>query len=316
MTNDLRKFDLNLLIVFEAVFTTGNISKAARQLNQSQPTLSNSLTRLRGLVDDPLFVRKGKGVEPTTKAISMIGPVRDALQIIRTGVAGSMEFEPSLSKRTFRILILDQLEPILIPPVVRQIQDHQSVSLEAVPLATTPVVESLNNGTLDLALSVFTNDLDEFECEVVGCADLVVIARKDHPKINGPFTIEHLREISHIALIPQMRALSRVDEALQRLNIERHIAYTVTKMWSFPYIVANTDLIALFPGDFARAAARHFPIELQPVPFEVPEQQIYMIWKKNLTDDPGHRWLRNQIKSAYRQSLMELEAADPALMTT
>lgn len=58
--DDLRGFDLNLLIVFEAVYTAGNVSHAAKRLGLSQPTLSNSLNRLRELLDDPLFVRSGQ----------------------------------------------------------------------------------------------------------------------------------------------------------------------------------------------------------------------------------------------------------------
>lgn len=70
-------------IVFEAVFSTGNISHAARQLALSQPAVSNALTRLREHFDDPLFVRSGRGVKPTNRSLQMIAPVREALQLIR-----------------------------------------------------------------------------------------------------------------------------------------------------------------------------------------------------------------------------------------
>jgi len=306
----LRTIDLNLLIVFEAVYSARNISHAASQMGMSQPTISNSLARLRDTLGDPLFVRSGRGVEPTAKAEQMIGPVREALRMITSGVTGDGEFDPTKTKRTFRMVLLDQLEPTLMPPVIRQIQDHHSVSLEILPVATTPVIEKLNDGTLDLVLSVYVNNLEEYDCEVIGRANVVVIARKNHPRINGSLTLDDFQSLGHISLIPQMRAMSRVDEMLQHLKIERHIAYTVTKFWSFPYIIAQTDLIALFPGDFAKVMARHLPLDLHPVPFELPEQQVYMTWKKNRSSDPGHRWLRDQIRQAYQQSLVDLGATD------
>jgi len=58
--NSLRNLDLNLLIIFEAIYTAENISKAAKHLGVSQPTISNALTRLRNSLDDKLFIRAGR----------------------------------------------------------------------------------------------------------------------------------------------------------------------------------------------------------------------------------------------------------------
>lgn len=302
---DLRNFDLNLLIVFEAVYTAGNISHAAKQLNQSQPTLSNSLARLRDVVNDPLFVRKGKGVEPTAKAVSMIGPVREALQMTRSGVSGGIEFDPKKDKRHFRLVMLDQLEPVLMPQVVRNIQGHQNVTLEMLHIAYEPVVEGLNDGSLDLVLAPHFPDAKEIEQEVVGQVDLVMVARKGHPEISGEVTLEQFQRIDQMALIPKLRAMTRMDEYLRQHGISRHIAYTSSKFWAFPHMIATTDLIAQLPGDFAREAAKYYPLQICPVPFDVPNQQVYMIWKNNRSNDPSHRWLRDEIRMAYQASIVK-----------
>lgn len=301
---DLRKLDLNLLVIFEAIYSAGNISRAARQLGVSQPTISNALTRLRDALDDQLFVRAGQGVEPTPKALEMIGPVREALQMIRSGVGDGDAFDPATTRRTFRLVLLDPLEPILMPPLIRQIQDYQSITLETLPVGATPVMAGLSDGSLDLVLSTFVSNDPDIESETIGKADVVVVARKGHPKINGKFTRENFEQIGHVALDPKLRSLSRVDETLQHHQIRRHIVYTVTKFWSFPHIIANTDLIALLPGDFSAVAAQHYPLELHPLPFEIAEQQLYMTWKSGRANDPGHRWLREQVLDAYQQSTL------------
>ncbi len=115
--------------------------------------------------------------------------------------------------------------------------------------------------------------------------------------------MEMFQSLGQIALIPKLRAMSSLDEVLRHKGIDRHIVYTVSKFWSFPHILATTDLIALLPGDFARCAAQYYPLEIYDAPFELPEQQIYMTWKKGRNNDPGHRWLRQQISSIYRDSL-------------
>lgn len=297
---DLRNFDLNLLIVFEAVYTASNISHAAKQLNQSQPTLSNSLARLREVLGDQLFVRKGKGVEPTAKAVSMIGPVREALQMIRSGVSEGVDFDPDEDRRHFRLVLLDQLEPILIPALVRKIQSRRAVTLEMLAIAYEPVIEGLNDGSLDLVLAPHFPDAKEVEQVTVGSANIVMVARKGHPEIEGEVSLEQFQRLGQIALIPKLRAMTRMDEFLRHAGITRHIAYTSSKFWSFPHMVANSDLIAILPGDFAKEVARYYPLQICEMPFEVPEQQIYMIWKTNRTNDSSHRWLRGEIRMAYQ----------------
>ena len=297
--DSLKGLDLNLLVVFEAVYTSENITHAAKSLGLTQPTISNALVRLREAVDDPLFVRKGKGVEPTPRAKSMIGPVRSALQLIQTGVSAGEEFDPTRNARHFRIVLLDQLEPILMPYLVRDIQTHSNVTLEVLPIAYEPMIEGLNDGSLDMVLAPHIPELKEAIQEVVGNASTVMVARQGHPEINGKLTLEQYQRLGHIALIPKLRTMTRVDEYLRQHQIERHIVYTSSKFWSFPHMIATTDLIAQLPGDFAREAAKFYPLQLLPMPFDFPEQQVYMIWKENRSNDAAHRWLRQQIAGAF-----------------
>ena len=119
MTVNLKNVDLNLLVIFEAVYSTGNISRAADRLSMSQPAVSNALARLRELIDDPLFVRAARGVEPTSKTREMINPVREALGLIGRHLDKGVEIDLSTYKRIFRVIIVDALEPIIMPPLVR-----------------------------------------------------------------------------------------------------------------------------------------------------------------------------------------------------
>ena len=295
---NLRQLDLNLLVTFDAIYSTGNISQAARELGLSQPTISNSLSRLRASVGDPLFVRASKGVKPTPKAVQMIGSVREALQIIDKGVSNPVSFDPATTRRHFRMVLLDQLEPILMPAIIRQIQDHTTITIEALHIWQTSVADRLEDGSLDLILSPYVYDLSDFQCSPIGAADVVMAARRDHPSIDGEITLELFETLPHMALVPELRQQTRLEEYLHSINISRHVAYTVTKFWSFPHILSHTDLIAILPGVFARVAARSYPIEIYPLPFDLPEQRVYMTWKNNRNNDAGHIWLREQIQAA------------------
>src|SRR5450631_1635352 len=103
MNKNLKNVDLNLLVIFEAIYATSNISRAADRLGMSQPAVSNALARLRDLIGDPLFVRATQGVEPTIKAREMIRPVRDALGVIGRQLGSGTDINLATYKRLFRI---------------------------------------------------------------------------------------------------------------------------------------------------------------------------------------------------------------------
>src|SRR3989449_10777417 len=73
-----RAFDLNLLVVFEAVMQDGSVTRAGKRLGMSQPALGPALNRLRYLGKDQLFIRTPTGVGPTPPAQQLALPLRPA----------------------------------------------------------------------------------------------------------------------------------------------------------------------------------------------------------------------------------------------
>ncbi|MEO2038895.1 MAG: LysR family transcriptional regulator, partial [Martelella sp.] len=122
-SRDLRKLDLNLLIIFETVYQTGSVSQAARVLGMSQPTVSNALSRLRAHFSDQLFVRVDRGMKPTPKAMSLLPPVTDALGALRRGLAYDSDFDVATANRQFRLLLHDFSVPSVLPPLVRALDE-------------------------------------------------------------------------------------------------------------------------------------------------------------------------------------------------
>src|SRR5438128_9685357 len=98
----LRRLDGGLLLVFRELLRTGRASQTAEKLGLSQPAISHALGRLRDLFDDPLFVRRPHGFEPTRRALDL-GPRIDAL-ISLAGEALNPDggFDPASTTRLFR----------------------------------------------------------------------------------------------------------------------------------------------------------------------------------------------------------------------
>ena len=111
----LRSIDLNLLAVFDAIAAEGNLSRAARRLGMSQPAMSNALARLRETLDDPLFVRTGRGMEPTPRARLMTEPIRQALDLMQNSLRTDSAFDFASSKRSFTVAVEDYGEAVVMP---------------------------------------------------------------------------------------------------------------------------------------------------------------------------------------------------------
>lgn len=302
--NALRNIDLNLLVVFEAIYSSGNITSAARKLGVSQPTISNSLARLRDSIGDPLFVREGRGIKPTVRAMQLIDSVRQALILIEGGISQAESFDPTVDKRHFRIAMLDLFEPIIMPTLMRDVQSSGNISFEILPASDGKMLrQKLNDGSIELVVADYQSQINDAVCEPLGPVQAVLIARKGHPEIDGEITKDVFSKLGHVAIFSDVWGRARIVEVLERLNIRRNVVYSVPRFSSFPNIVASTDLIAMVPFKFAKAIAEFYPLQILPLPFSVPDQQIfYMTWKSSNTDEPHHKWLRERMTEIFSGS--------------
>lgn len=298
MAVNLKKLDLNLLVIFEAVYSTQNISQAASRLAMSQPAVSNSLARLREMLDDPLFVRAPGGVEPTVRARELIIPIREALGLIDRQIAPAGDIDLATYKRNFRIIISDNLEVLMMPAIARTLAaDAPGISIECVQ-GDRNFAEEVRSGKIDLACFPFPIDTTDIVTRAICPLDVVVVSRRDHPGIDGDLDLETFCRMPQIALGRELRGLTNIDKALVAKGMERRIAYMAAKLWSIPPLVERTDLIGMLPRRFVEAIADNYRLDIHEVPTGLEEQHAYMMWHTNSEHDVGHRWLRESMLRA------------------
>jgi DNA-binding transcriptional LysR family regulator len=314
-TVNLRDLDLKLLVVFEAIYSTGNISRAADKLAMSQPAVSNQLARLRELIGDPLFARGRRGVEPTVKAQAMIGPVREALGLIGRQFGDAADIDLATYRRTFRISMFELLEPILMPPIISVIAERApGISIEG----SSPRVEfaqDILNGTLDLVCYAYPITSPDITVVPLAATDVVVIARRSHPGIGKTLDLETLGRLGYVGLAADLRQMTMVDRDLLVHGIKRRVVYGVPRLWSIPAQVAATDLVAMMPRQFAAYLAPKFDLDVHEMPVKIPGQHMYMAWHIKMDGDPGHKWLREAIAATARERLGPLVRANETNVT-
>lgn len=300
----IAQFDLNLLEVFEAIYSEGGVSRAARHLNLSQPAVSHSLAKLRQAFGDDLFVREGNRLVPTRMAREIVGPIREALRNFGFALSNAMTFEPAQSNRQFRIgMRLSGEVPNFASLVSRMRKAAPNITLTSAHFARQELVELLADGALDLALDVFHRERDGLNRKLLREDGLVVAARRGHPEIKGELDLETYLRLDHVFASPRSSGLGQEDAALSKMGLERRIAVRCQNAMSAWQIVAGSDMILTLSRRNARAFQGLEDNQLVELPVKTPPTELYMYWHEATEADPGAQWLRTQIEDC-------LEAAE------
>ncbi|MCO6187034.1 LysR substrate-binding domain-containing protein [Rhizobium sp. L1K21] len=309
--NELRKIDLNILIIFEAVYTARNITRASEQLGMNQPTVSNALGRLKAQFNDPLFQRSERGVAPTPFADSLILPVRQALSILRDSLSINRDFDLPKATRTFRLAMNDFLVMGLVPDMLNKIaRQAQNVKLYIIGHEVMPPIDALLAGEADIALDSFINEVPGVDFLPLHIPQGVVVARRSHPVLQGEISKRQFSELGHVVLRQNSRMRAHAESILLSQGVTRRIVCEVSNSILIPSLITTTDLIAVLPGPFARNAARHYDLQVLPLPFQQSGARLQIATLANKARDPGIDWLRQQLLQAAKQNAAEEDWLD------
>lgn len=306
-TLNLRTFDLNLLKVFDAVMAERSLTRAAHQLSLTQPAVSNALRRLREALGDDLLMRKGRGLEPTVRALELWPAVQEALQKLQTSLAPSV-FDPATATTSFVLTMADATAAELMPGLVDVItREAPGVTLRVVPLTTRDPRRLLDEGQADLAIGHFPAVLADLTArtqsgEAVSflhhrlfAGDYVCVMRKNHPLAQGTLTLDQYCAARHMLVSFSGRAFGFIDEALALLRRKRPVVLTVNQFFTAGKVVAHSDLLTVLPRHFVNVTGFVAQLEQRELPFKVPPIQVDALWHQRQNGSSAHAWLRAQV---------------------
>jgi len=294
----LNDIDLNLLRLFDAVYRTRSVSRAAELLGLTQPAASQGLTRLRTLIHDPLFMRSGGGVQPTPKAQRLAAPVRHALATLEQALGETAGFDPARSTRTFRIHMSDIGESRFLPELMIALRERApGVRVETRPLPREQINEALDAGRIDFAFGFLPMVKETQRVELLHDR-YVVLLREGHPftrkRRTGRALLEALKELEFVGV----RSHADTLRIVQQLQLEGRMRLVTEHFLVLPSIVRATDLAAVMPHNIASGFEGGYAI-VEPA---LPQRDfvVALHWSKRFEADPGNRWLRALIEELFR----------------
>ena len=297
----LKDIDLNLLRLFDAVYRQRNVSRAAESLELTQPAASHGLTRLRLLIQDPLFVRIPGGVQPTPKADRLAQAVRQALATLEDALNESAGFDPLRSRKIFRIHMSDIGEGRFLPPLMTALRERApGVRIETMPLPRKEIADALDSGRIDFAFG-FLPSVKETQRVQLLKDRYVVLLRKGHPFTRRQRTavplMERLRELEFVAV----RSHADTLRILQASQLEQRVRLTAEHFMVLPDIVRATDLAVVMPRNIARGFARDGGYAIVEPGFAMRDFTVSLHWSRRFEAEPGNRWMRELIEELFKE---------------
>lgn len=288
----MARFDIELLYVFDAIYKTGNVSRAADNLGMAQSSVSIALGKLRGHFGDRLFSRTANGMAPTPHAQEVIGEVRRAIDALAQALSHREQFDAASETREFRICMTDISEIVLLPRLLNHLSEAAPGIRFDISKISASTPRDLEDGAIDLALG-FMPHLDAgFYQQTLFQQNFVCLVAQTHPRIQGTLSKAAFGAEGHLSVKTSGTGHDIVDKTIDKEGAPRRIVLQLPSFLGLGRIVADTTFIATIPNKYASAIRTGEALQLLPCPFSMPSFAVKQHWHERYHADPANRWLR------------------------
>jgi DNA-binding transcriptional LysR family regulator len=304
---DLRRIDLNLLLVLDVLMAERSVTRAAQRLGRTQSAVSHSLARLREQLGDPLLVKTNQGMRASAFAERLSAQVRPVLADIRRVLAPQHSFEPALSERVFRLAVPDFATGFFPELLQRVLSIAPRVALEwATPNESTQA--QLLEGQLDLALiPAKVRRADGVDCTDASALQWACFARHDHPAWKR-WNAQAWTAWPHVMVRISDGLSSPVAQATGAMGLRRRVGAWVPNFSTVAPLLAHSDLIATLPALTVMNAMKTHQLACRAAPFALDPMTHVLAWSTRHGADPAVVWLREQVTAVWQTQVAQAEA--------
>lgn len=291
----IQQLDLNLLKIFEVVYRERHLSRAAHSLALTPSAVSHALGRLREHLNDELFVRDGRTMQPTATCLRMAPGLLEQVANLNQLLQQWGQFNPTETRQTFRLGMPDAIEPLLLPALTRALGEQAPfATVASSPMDRKRMASTLAAGHLDLVIDVALPISEPVRHRPLLEDAFCILARKDH-WIARHITLESYLEANHVAVSTRSQGTVLEDVALLNLGLQRNIAVRCQNYYSACRIVQQSDLLLTMPARLARQIDTSHSLAQLDLPFSLPPVQLHMYWHVNSDVDFANQWFRQLI---------------------
>ncbi len=302
------KLDLNLLRVAVAMLDAGGVSQAAKVLGISQPSVSESLAKLRHHFDDALFVRAGKGMSPTPRGAEIASAAREVLLQVEQKLGPRVPFDPRQAHRPFTFAMSDVGEMVFLPKLSQTLaKASPETPVRSVSMPPPQLTKAMEDGDVDLAVGYFP-DLkgSDFFQKRLFTHHFLCLLRSDHPFRGEALTLAQFLDLPHAVVLSEGRSQEILEGHLKELGLVRRVAIYTPHFLSIPALIAHSDMVVTVPHAMGIAYGRpEFGLRVMHLPFASPRIQLRQHWHMKFHKDARNVWLRGIVSELFNASTDE-----------
>lgn len=292
---DTRKTDLNLIATLLVLIEEKNVSKAARKLHLSQPTVSAQLARLRDIFTDPLLLPTNRGMIPTNYALSIEPTLRDIMNRTDALLHTKHQFDPATAETTLRIACTDYLQTTLFTPFIRRLREvAPSIRLSLHYLNPTLLEQQFIERQIDLAVMTPSDAPPSLKSRHLYNERYALIGRRHHPALSTELTLQDYAALDHVIVSLEGNNFhTPIDDYLKSQGLHRKVSLAVPSFLLLPDVISQSDLVGLVPYRLVENAQDR--LDIYPCPIPVNEFSISLIWHEINQNHSAQKWIREMI---------------------
>lgn len=302
---NINTVDLNLFLVFRAIYATRSVTLAGDRMGMTQSAASNALKRLRERFGDPLFVRTTEGMVPTPLADHLIGPIEAGLGQLAQAIDQGRQFDPGSVDRVFRVAINDIGQLVMMPRLLAAAREQApGVRFETVDAGLAEARQAMALGQVDLAVGSWRAMGQNFFQQRLFDETFVVLMSRRHPLARRELAFDDYLAAEHIAYRPSGATDTELQNMLNRAGVlgQRKVVLTAAHSLGLSAVVASSQLLLTAPSRLAQAmVAGRSDLHIAATPFDMAAFAIHQQWHERLQLDGGCRWLRSLFFSLFHQ---------------
>jgi DNA-binding transcriptional LysR family regulator len=292
--------DLNgrLLQLLVVVVEEGSITRAAERLGVTQSAVSHLIDKLRTLLDDPLFVKSGRGIVATDRAERLAHEARVLLEEMRR-FARIEAFDPANLQTTYTIAANDFQRDLLLPRLFERLRALAPGFSLRVINSGVPTVEMLRDEQCQLVISPRPPDASDILQKRLFEGEYRVFY--DGNCRQAPNSLDEYQLAEHITVAYDPPRQLDIDKILTSQGIDRHFLVRVPGIAGIAPFLRGSHMLATLPQQLEHNLLRG--LENCPVPVACPPMPMYMIWHMRYRHDPVHSWVRQALESVVEEVL-------------
>jgi len=296
---DLSRCDLNLLVLFETVMAERNVRRAADRLSLTPSAVSHGLGRLRRMLNDPLFLKHPRGVQPTAQAEALAGLIGEVLDGVRGVIAAASPFDPANSRRRFRIGAPDALLATVTPLLRSRIRGAApGVDFALRVLMPQEMTATLDAGAIDLGLTPLEDAPARFARRILYSDRWVIAMRAGRPLAEN-LDLDAYCGAEHVVMSAAGDPQANIDDELRAVGRSRRVAITAPNMLLGLSLVGESDLLMAAPSQLVERYAPAMGLTFREPPISLQPFAISAVVPQAALADLGVAWLLDQLEALF-----------------